>query len=98
MSAIIVVVDSTYFATSARDGSFSIPNVSPGVYELHLFHERATPEVLETLSQSITVGEAPVALPTVTISEAGYLPAAHKNKYGRDYPPGSDATYSLPVK
>ena len=98
MSAVIVVVDSGYFTTSSRDGAFSIPNVSPGVYQIHFFHERATPEALEKLSHSLTVGEAPEELPAVTISEAGYLPAAHKNKYGRDYPPGSDGTYSLPVK
>jgi hypothetical protein len=24
------------------------------------------------------------------ISEAGYLPAPHKNKYGEDYPPEAD--------
>jgi hypothetical protein len=31
-----------------------------------------------------------VTLPPLTISESGYLPIPHKNKFGRDYPPAPD--------
>jgi hypothetical protein len=27
-----------------------------------------------------------LTLPPIEISESGYLPASHKNKYGKDYP------------
>lgn len=94
MSAIIVVVNSSYFDTTDRDGHYAISNVSPGDYRLHFFYERATPETLAKLTQNIVVGEdaKPVELATATISEAGYLPIDHKNKYGRDYPPNADQT------
>jgi plastocyanin len=86
MSAIIVVVSSKDFATTDRDGHYSIPNVSPGTYQIHFFSERATPETLAKLKQDISVGVGEESLASVAISEAGYLPVAHKNKYGRDYP------------
>jgi hypothetical protein len=35
------------------------------------------------------IGDA-VTLPTITISESGYLPIPHKNKFGKDYPPVPD--------
>jgi plastocyanin len=95
MSAIIVVVNSPNFTITGPDGKFAIPNVAPGTYRLRIFHERATPEVLEKLSRTINVDESSLDLPLVQISEAGYLPVPHKNKYGRDYPHGdAEDTYS----
>ena len=41
MSAVIVVLKSPYFATSAKNGGFEIANVPAGSYRLHVFHERA---------------------------------------------------------
>jgi plastocyanin len=100
MSGVIVVVDSSYFATTEADGSFSLPNVSPGAYTIHFFHERATPETLEKLRRTINVNDEGAELPEAIVSEAGYLPIGHKNKYDRDYPLHSDEapSYSSPVK
>lgn len=86
MSAVIVVVRSPYFATTAADGAFAIHNVEPGAYILHFFHERALPETLERLTRPIKITDHPIELETMAISEAGYLPSAHVNKYGRNYP------------
>jgi hypothetical protein len=90
MSAIIVVVDSDTFATTGVDGSFVFPNVEPGSYTLHFFDELAAPDTLERLSHAVDISNEALKLPTTVISEAGYLPVAHKNKYGRDYPPNSE--------
>lgn len=100
MSAIIVVVDSSYFTTSDEDGAFTIPDVSTGVYQVHFFHERATPDKLEQLTAPVSVTAGVAKLQPVNISETGYLPVAHKNKYGRDYPPNADrqASYSGLIK
>ncbi|MFZ0591745.1 MAG: carboxypeptidase regulatory-like domain-containing protein [Bryobacteraceae bacterium] len=100
MSAVIVVVNSNYFTTTGRQGHFSLPNVPPGEYEIHFFHERSTSETLDKLTRSIVVGDEVLDLGVTVISEAGYLPVAHKNKYDRDYPPNSDDIdgYSSPVK
>jgi plastocyanin len=86
MSAVIVVVNSPYFTTTMEDGSYTIHKVAPGSYRLHFFHERALPETLDRLTRNVTVTGETNQLEPVSISEAGYLPASHKNKYGKDYP------------
>jgi hypothetical protein len=87
MSAIIAVLDTPWFATTPRTGQFAIPNVPAGEYELHLFHERALPQNLRFLERTITVKEDGLALPLISITETGYIPAVHLNKYGQPYPP-----------
>lgn len=89
MSAVIVVVDTPYAAVSDREGRIRIANVEPGAYRLRVFHERATPETLEALGRGVSVGGGAATLGTLTISESGYLPLPHKNKYGRNYRPDS---------
>ncbi len=100
MSAIIVVVNTPYFSTTDRSGHFSITNVPPGSYRLHFFHERATAETLEALTRIVSIGSQATELRVVEISETGYLPVGHKNKYGREYPKESEEgqTYESPLK
>ncbi len=90
MSAVIVVLGTPYFTVTGRDGSFSIPNVPPGDYQLEVFHERATEATLHALKRRVTVEQSPLAMPPLQISEAGFLPVPHQNKYGRNYPVESD--------
>jgi plastocyanin len=96
MSAVIVVLDTPYFAATARTGKYTLSKVPAGEYEFHVLHERALPETLLKLTRTITVSGPNFELPPISISEAGYLPMPHKNKYGRDYPPDADSqgTYS----
>ena len=96
MSAVILVVDTPYFTVSSRDGEFEIASVTPGDYQLKVFHERATESVLQGLERKIMVGPENLTLPTMEISESGYLPASHKNKYGKDYPNTSGGRLDLP--
>jgi len=95
MSAIILVLKTPYFAKTGRDGAFQIA-VPAGAYELRVFHERATPDRLETLTRRIVVGGQPLRVPEIDVSEAGYLPGPHKNKYGQDYPPDADQDMYIP--
>src|ERR1700728_2497597 len=55
MSAVILVVDTPYFTVSGRTGDFEIANVTPGEYQLKVFHERATETVLGELERKISV-------------------------------------------
>lgn len=89
MSAVIVVVDTPYFAITSADGAFRVNDAPPGEYALGIFHERATPEVLHALERRVNVRGA-VELPAFSIAEAGYIPLPHKNKYGKEYPPQFD--------
>src|SRR3984957_17755156 len=50
MSALIVVLKSAYFATSAKNGAFEIANVRAGSYRMQVFHERASQQTLDALT------------------------------------------------
>jgi len=91
MSAVIAVLDTPWFDVSAVSGDFEIRGVPPGNYTLHVFHERATDETLNALVAAVGVeNTTPLVLPPIRISETGYIPAPHKNKWDRDYPPVID--------
>ncbi|HZT32143.1 MAG TPA: hypothetical protein VFA33_19800 [Bryobacteraceae bacterium] len=90
MSAVIVVLNTPWYAVTRASGEYEIHNVPAGEYRLRVFHERATEDRLRALERRVEVDGSPVALPPLLISETGYLPTPHKNKYGRDYPPVPD--------
>ena len=96
MSAVIVVLNTPYFSVTGKAGKFTIPNVAPGEYELSVFHERARDEELESLRRKITVSENGINLEPINVSEIGYLPLPHKNKYGKDYPPVPEDNVAYP--
>src|ERR1022692_909897 len=94
MSAIIAVLNTPWYAVSLATGQYSIAGVPPGEYQLRIFHERALPENLKFLERRITVPESGLTLPLISISETGFIPAPHLNKYGNEYPPpANDGTY-----
>jgi len=86
MSAVVVVVDTPYFAVSDASGKFSVPEVPPGEYELRVFHERVAADALKALERRLTVSEAPATIAPMSLSAAGYVERPHKNKVGKDYP------------
>jgi plastocyanin len=94
MSAVIAVLNTPWFSVTKPSGKYEIENVPPGKYQLHIFHERALPENLGFLEHPITVLETGTSMPLISISETGFIPAPHMNKYGKEYPPGGgNGTY-----
>jgi plastocyanin len=95
MSAVIVVLDTPYFASTDVEGHYQIPNVPAGRYRLHVFYERATQEVLDGLQRDVEVNRASESMDPLSISEAGYLTVTHLNKYGKPYapPPANPGAY-----
>jgi plastocyanin len=87
MSAIVVVLATPYFATSLTDGSWQIRGVPPGNYKLELYHERSTAPTLKALERTVRIPDAGLKIPPITVSETGYVPVPHPNKFGNRYPP-----------
>jgi plastocyanin len=87
MSAIIAVLPTQWYVVTEYSGKYTMPNVPPGDYQLRIFHERALPENLQFLERRITVSAGGLTLPLISISETGFIPVQHLNKFGRDYPP-----------
>jgi plastocyanin len=86
MFAIVAILNTPYIAVSKSDGSFRVDEVKAGEYRLHGFHERATEETLKRLERTLMIGNDPVSLGSLEISESGYIAVPHKNKFGNDYP------------
>jgi len=87
MNAVIVVEDTPWLAVSNERGGYTLTDVPPGDYTLHVFYERAARQTLDSLVRNLEVAEGRTTIPAMQISGTGYISAPHKNKYGRDYPP-----------
>lgn len=82
MVAYVVVMPNRYYAQPGVDGSFTIENVVPGHYRLHVWHERISAEIVKDVIVTATgAGDLRVAL-----DARGYKWKAHKNKDGQEYP------------
>jgi plastocyanin len=96
MSAVVIVVDTPYFATSDRAGHVTIADVPDGRYQLHVWYERSLPENLKGLSRVVTVSEKTRSLGAIHVVDNPNFTLAHKNKYGEDYVPPPSEGYQHP--
>jgi plastocyanin len=96
MSAVVVAVDTPYYAVSNRAGSVTIANVPDGRYEMHIWYERSLAEDLQGLTRTVTVSSAMRELGTVDVPENPSFSLAHKNKYGQEYTPPPKEGYPHP--
>jgi len=85
MSAVVVSVDTPYFAVSAQDGTVSIQDALVGTYELRVWHERSDPRQLVALRRVVSIESPATDLGVIRLDESSYNPATHKNKHGEDY-------------
>lgn len=92
MSAVIIALDTPYYATSDKGGEITIPNVPAGRYMLRVWKEGLSPATLKSLAKMIVVSGENTSLGNLVVPGTTSVPLAHKNKYGRDYedpaPPG----------
>lgn len=94
MSAIVVVIDTSYFAVSDAGGDFFISRVPPGRYQLSSWEEHCSAKSLKVLSRQVTVGEEAKPLGSIHLQESDEVVTTHLNKYGRQYDP---QVFSSPV-
>jgi plastocyanin len=87
MSAVVLVLDTPYFAISSPAGDFAIPQVPPGRYQLNVWEERCLPKTLSELSRQVTIGEDSTILGTIHLQESREMITVHSNKYGKSYDP-----------
>lgn len=96
MSAVVVAVNTPYFALSNRAGEVNIYNVPDGRYQLNIWYEKSDPEYLKSLPRAVTVSGAERNLGTIEILENPEFTLVHKNKYGLDYVPPPKTNYDQP--
>lgn len=88
MSAFVVALSTPYYAQAEADGHFVIPNVPPGQYVMHVWHDRAA-----QIDQPVTVTASGLANVRVQMDARGYHYVQHKNKFGQDYTTASGDRY-----
>lgn len=77
MSAIILVLPTTHFAVTDANGSFTLPGLPAGSYELAAWHERSRLKV-EATTQHVTVAaRGPELTFTLPLNPARARPAMH---------------------
>ena len=96
MSAVVVVLDTPYFAVSDARGKVSIANVPEGRYEVHYWSERGLPDSLKQLTRTVTISGSDRSLIPAKIAENPDFTTSHKNKYGQDYTPPPTTDYPRP--
>lgn len=84
MTAIIVSLDSKYYAVTDKSGHARIVGVPAGGYELHAWYRDATPESLKAAERTVEVDQDRTLNPFVFQAKPQQHPG-HKNKYGNDY-------------
>jgi plastocyanin len=90
MSAIVVTVDTPYYGISDESGKFLLNNVPEGQYRFNVWHERSKAENLAELMRSVQIASSGLDLGVIQVSEEGYLPRPHPNKFGQDYDKAND--------
>lgn len=97
MSAVIIAVNTPYYAVSDARGELVIPNVTPGRYAMHVWYDGIPQDTLNSMTRPITVSEDSSTLGLVRLPASSPVPA-HKNMYGKDYTPPAPGspTYEHP--
>ena len=79
MVSYVIAVPDRYVAFANNAGRFTIANIPPGTYRLHVWHERAP-----LVTQTITVAQSAVDV-RITLDARGYVSGTHLNKFGAPY-------------
>jgi plastocyanin len=96
MSAVIVVVDTPYYTLSDHAGRIVLNNLPAGRYLMHVWYERASIADLKALDHVVNISDSTRSLDTVQVVDTGDYELVHKNKYGLDYTPQTNASYKRP--
>ena len=83
MTGFLISVNTPYFTQAGADGRFSIANVPPGTYKLHVWHERAAEQ-----TAMLTVPASGLGALKYQLDARNYKYVQHKNKNGKDYANG----------
>jgi plastocyanin len=85
MGAVIISLNTSYYATSAKDGSVTLTNVPPGAYQLHFWAEDIATADLSAAAQMVHVSSQDMHLSTMTFHESMPPLKRHLNKFGEEY-------------
>lgn len=86
MTAVILTVNSDFFAVSDKAGHILIRHVPTGRYSMHAWYESAASEFSDAPQRPIDIAAGENVLPALSIPVTKH-DWSHKDKYGNDYDP-----------
>jgi plastocyanin len=92
MGAVVIALNTPYYATSSSDGSVTLGHIPPGEYELRLWSEGVSAGDLAAATRIVKVANADVEIAGINLSRASGV-VEHKNKFGEDYKAPADRSY-----
>lgn len=89
MMAVVLTVETPYYAITGKSGHWSISGVPAGRYRLHVWYANAAPEALHALDRVVQVGSGGAILTALSIPVTPRDWLNHTNLYGKKYDPKS---------
>lgn len=85
MAAYVLVLDpGDAFAVADTTGAFRLPDVPSGRQVVHVWNEKGGEKQV-----TVELDAGPATPLDIALDASTYRPVAHKNKFGRDYPPAT---------
>ncbi|QNI38434.1 hypothetical protein H7846_04975 [Edaphobacter sp. 4G125] len=93
MGAVVIALNSPYFGISDAKGSVTVHDVPPGRYRLQLWSEQLLPALPSVSDRIVDISSDSLDLGHLDFKPSNAIPAHHKNKFGKDYPPATTSAY-----
>jgi plastocyanin len=85
MAAYVLVLDpEDAFAVADATGAFRLPDIPAGRQIVHVWNEKGGEKQVP-----VELAAGPATPLEIVLDASSYRPVAHKNKFGRDYPPAT---------
>ena len=93
MSAVVLALSTPLYSLADSKESFSIGDVPPGEYEMHVWIEGLTQSALDRLTRRVRVTPGVRNLGILDATGVQTQPASHLNKFGQPYDQDSNPPY-----
>jgi plastocyanin len=93
MSAVVIVVRTTYFGTADLQGRIRITGTPADTYTLHVWVEGEDQAALDKLTRRVQISAAHNDLGTITLPQTPRPVSAHENKFGEKYDTRASPAY-----
>ena len=93
MAAIVITLNSPWFATSDSRGAVIIRDVPPGRYRVHIWAEQLALVLPTNDGEIISVPAEKYEMGSIEFRPIRSSLAHHKNKFGKDYAPETSSPY-----
>lgn len=93
MSAVVLALSTPLYAIAGADDSFTLSEIPPGDYKMHLWIEGVPPSALDGLARPLHFTTGAQDLGDVSVPIAPPATMTHTNKYGNPYDKQGDSPY-----